>query len=59
MTAATKSLPPIGCHLCQGDDRHELAGFVYVKQPTGVTFVKPCECRLARARAKKAMEMGA
>lgn len=56
---AAKSLPPIGCGLCLDADQNGFAGFVYVKQPTGLTFVKPCECRLARARAKKALEMGA
>lgn len=51
---ANAALPPIGCSACLDGDG--MAGFVYTHRPGQPREVKPCECRLARARAKKALE---
>lgn len=55
-----RALPKIGCDKCMqtGEDGlpHGLEGFIYVQRPGQPQFVKPCECRLARERAKKALE---
>jgi hypothetical protein len=53
---ANAALPPIGCSACLDGDGDGMAGFVYTHRPGQPREVKPCECRLARARAKKALE---
>lgn len=53
---AEQALPGIGCSACLDSDGEGLAGFVYTHRPGQPREVKPCECRLARARAKKALE---
>lgn len=54
------ALPKIGCDVCMPKDeyghRDGFAGFVYTPRPGLPPTVVPCECRLARAKAKKALE---
>lgn len=49
-------LPKIGCSVCLAD-WDGLAGMV--QQPGGPRVVKPCECRIRREQAKKALEVKA
>jgi hypothetical protein len=54
-----KSLPKLGCSLCLSPDASGFAGLIVKQQPGRPRYVEPCECRLARERAKKAAEVGA
>jgi hypothetical protein len=45
-------LPPIGCDRCKGNTIG-LTGYILVEKPGRPREVAPCECRLARDRAKR------
>jgi hypothetical protein len=51
-----RSLPAIGCDVCKGEIA---SGYVFKNMPDGWRGLVPCECRLARERAKKAMQVSA
>jgi hypothetical protein len=53
---AEPTLPAIGCDAC----KDEIArGYVFKNMPDGWRGLVPCECRLSRERAKKAMQVSA
>lgn len=54
-----KALPPLGCLQCLDGEGVGLKGYVIEQPPGRPRFVKACECRLARERAKKAQEVKA
>lgn len=52
--AIQENLPKIGCERCK--DSEFAPGYIMVQNPGQERFVQACVCRLARNRAKKALE---